>query len=241
MTFLTQQPTLAALDRLTEICRRHSITREQAMAAVEAVRRRWFEWEGSQLFQMIPKTDLTPAVANASVRSTILGELMPAEKELLWGGMDVTRYAISAEGFEASSALTGRAGRDIGRAGRVGPSDCYAVGSGAYLEYRYSSHHVPIRGVRLHVDDCNQDGGVRIGLWWPDEAGKWSVVSLSAVAAGRAREWTGCLHPIVGFAALEPWRMRPGSTLCSVRVKHYGQGARAGAVRIKIAGMRTAT
>jgi hypothetical protein len=87
--------TLAALERLAEICRGRRITRPQALAALDPIRTTWFPHDLNAL-AMLPETVPAPGLPDALVRPTLLAALTAAEREALCGGMDASPYVRPA-------------------------------------------------------------------------------------------------------------------------------------------------
>lgn len=169
--FPEQPRTLAALERLATTCRDAGITREQALAALDPIRTRWFDHDFNALTMLAP-TVPAPRLPDNRVRSILLGSLSDSEREALCGGMDASPHLRPAAELGATTPLTvGRLVQSF-RVRSAGPEGHYvAAGRPSYLEFEISNLKFqtsePPRALCV-------PGGGSLEIWWADESGKWS-------------------------------------------------------------------
>ena len=161
-----QARTLAAIEHLDRVCRREGITRDQAIAALDPVRNRWFNHEFNALMMLPPGAD-RPRNPGVDVRAVLLDALDRSEREALFGGMDVSRRLVVATGRRE----TGAEGRLVRAAGfeRSGPNGRWrASGWGSYLEYEIA----PFVASEVSMLSVPTSGPVEV--WWCDGEQPWS-------------------------------------------------------------------
>ena len=174
--FATQPQTLAALDHLDHIRRREGITRDQVLAALDTISLRW----GYPL-DLLPASPEQPVMAGPRVRPILLAALSPAEREALWGGMDVSPYMKPAE--NTSEEVPVAVGRLVGsyrvRAGGAGR--CRSAGWPSYLEFEITNSAPEAASQRsqeglLARALCVPGGasGPLIEVWWAAREDDWS-------------------------------------------------------------------
>jgi hypothetical protein len=204
--FPEQRRTLAALERLAEICRHRWITRPQALAALDPIRTRWFPHDLNAL-AMLPETVEAPGMPDDRVRSTLLASLTASEREALCGGMDASPYLRPAEADPVAI------GRLVGRF-RVEPGgtpDRYvSPGRPAYLEFQMADAATPQdpgtgRGA---LALCLPTAGGALEVWWRGDVGGWSEtrsVRWQAPPTGSTRDWA---VPLDRLPHCDPARVR---------------------------------
>ena len=184
--FPTQARTLAAVERLGVRCRREGIAREQAVAALDTIRLRW----GDPL-DLLPPTPGTPAPADRQVRPVLLAGLSPADREALWGGMDVAPYLRRDEGEPASVGRLVKAYRvRSGRAGRY-----LAAGWPSYLEFTLPEGTGRAQTLSVPGGGGGAPGGPGplMEVWWAADEYGWSEA--------RSVRWEpDPAHPAQGWA-----------------------------------------
>ena len=179
--FPDQARTLAALDRLTDVCRANGITRHQALRAFDPIRRKWFPADRPEAIGMIPETASVETMPDAMVRPTILSALDPADIKALCGGMDATPYLRPPDDDERSSTaglLTSASGMSP-----VDDGTYRSTGEGSFLEYRFGSPDPAARTLRLDVDTTRLRGP--ISVCWAGDDGRWTVMRSCPMA----RRW----------------------------------------------------
>ena len=170
--FPDQARTLKALERLNRLCREHRITREQALAALDPIRTRWFPHDSNAL-RMLATSVPTPGLADDRVRPTLLAALSLSEREALCGGMAASPYLRPAS--ESSRADAKAVGRFLGALGecRVGPGDRFLARGPAHLEFQMSdsAHQDSIADARmLCVPGFDPEG--KLEVWWTGDGGE---------------------------------------------------------------------
>jgi hypothetical protein len=174
--FPGQRRTLAALEDLRSICRRERITRGQALAALGPI---VLDWSKFDYLGLLPPSVEASGVPDREVRRTLLASLSLADREALWGGMDVSPYLRPAADLRSHPGV---AGRLVGasRVRILGEGRCRPMGWPSYLEFEMpdrvddpdGASPVDPAGPSLHVP-----GGVPGRLtevWWTGVDGDWS-------------------------------------------------------------------
>lgn len=171
--FPDQHRTLAALERLAFLCQRERITRQQALAALDPIRTRWFDHPYNAL-KLIRPCAATPGIRDAEVRARILAALELDDREALCGGMDATRYFTSlAARVSAAPVSVGRQVKARGVQSR-GRSGQYLVGRGpAYLEFELTGDRT-LRSTARALSVPGDWHGQEIEVWWTDRSRRWS-------------------------------------------------------------------
>jgi hypothetical protein len=176
--FPDQARTLAALDRLADICRDRRITRHQALRAFDPIRRKWFPADRPEVIGMIPEAAADETMPDDRVRPTILAALDVADIEALCGGMDATPYLRPAGPADERSSVTtaGVLAASSGIRPEGVPGETYrSTGEGSFLEYRFRSPDPAARALWLAADTTRLRGP--ISVFWAGEDGRWSVMS----------------------------------------------------------------
>jgi hypothetical protein len=206
--FPNQARTLAALERVREICETEGIGSRQAVAALEPIRPRWMpiNHEDANAAWMIGKFDPSRRVPDAEVRGRLLSALSAEDREGLFGGMDAGPYLTPIEAIQSKEpALIATCPTGSSRIRAVGPADEFATdGWPSSLEYTLS---VPSRSVAsarwLILPVLAPHGGVEVwwddgqGLWTEGRSVRWPVESLSprggvwGVPLERLPHWNG--------------------------------------------------
>ncbi len=197
--FPDQGRTLAALDRLTDVCRANGITRHQALRAFDPIRRKWFPADRPEIIGMIPETASVETMPDARVRPTILSALDPVDIEALCGGMDATPYLRPADDDERSATTAGVLTAASGMS-RVDGETYRSAGEGSFLEYRFRSPDPAARAIQLAADTTRLRES--ISVCWAGDDGRWTVM--------RSVRWRG-----EGGAAVLPLD----------RLPHWNKGA----------------
>jgi hypothetical protein len=174
--FPDQGPTLAALDRLDAICREQGITRTQALAALDPIRRRWYPHD-SNVLDMLASSVEVPRLPDGLVRPALLAALTPAEREALCGGMDASPHLRPASDFagvtpaaEARLLRFRKFRQDPASAARFVPA-----GAPAILEYRIlATGHPPGEGPRALSVPVVGQAERPMEVWWAGEGEDWS-------------------------------------------------------------------
>ncbi len=171
--FPDQARTLAALDRLTDVCRAKGITRHQALQAFDPIRRKWFPADRPEIIGMIPETASVETMPEARVRPTILSALDPVDIEAICGGMDATPYLRPADPYDERSSMAGVLTEASGMS-RVDGETYRSAGEGSFLEYRFRSPDPAARALRLEVDTTRLRAPIRV--CWAGDDGRWTVM-----------------------------------------------------------------
>ena len=190
--FPEQARTLKALERLNRLCREHRITREQALAALDPIRTRWFPHDSNAL-RMLATSVPTSGRADDRVRPTLLAALSLSEREALCGGMAASPYLRPAS--ESSRGDAKAIGRFLGALGecRVGPGDRFLARGPAQLEFQMSdpAHQDSIADARmLCVPGFDPEG--KLEVWWTGDGAKWSEtrsVRWQPASEGPSGQW----------------------------------------------------
>lgn len=209
--FPDQPRTLAAIDRLTETCRRLGITRAQALRSFDPIRRKWYPADRHEVIAMMPETARSAAMPDDRVHSALLASLDPRDVEALCGGMDATPYLIDATAssprLTSSSAaiLTGLSGVAC-----INGETFRATHEGSYLEYRFDAPVPEARYLELAIDATRLNGPIRVS--WAGEEGRWTVMRSVRWRGARGRAHSDSLLPV---DRLPHWQ---GSRITRVRV-----------------------
>jgi hypothetical protein len=170
--FPEQGRTLAALEHVAATCRREGITRDQALAALDPIRPRWFPLSPSGPIDMLPITVATPRVPDERVRPTLLAALAPAEREALCGASDASphlRPISDPAGAHTNTWAVGHLVRSVG----VGDGAASRPAPRAFLEFELRRADSGADGPRaLCVPGAVPAEGVQV--WWAGDDGRWS-------------------------------------------------------------------
>jgi hypothetical protein len=156
------------------------------MAALDPVRKRWFNHDFNALM-MLPPGVSTPNRPDAEVRAILLGALDPSERGALCGGMDVSRQLAPAP--EAEAAVVGRLVRAAGFDEAGSSGHWIATGWGAYLEYDLSPGSADDAA---HARLLSLPVGGPVELWWSEGEGGWSEsrsVRWWPLRSGQETDW----------------------------------------------------
>lgn len=198
-----QARTLEAIERLAETCRREGITRSQCLAFLDPIRNRWFDFEFNALMLM-PKTVPGSRVADSEVRSKLLDSIKTADREYLFGGMDVSPYLVNTEPL----AKTSESGRFVSafemKAARS--SEVWdASGWASYLEYEFTPDRSKSSALALSVSGP-------VELWWSSDGRSWSEARSIRWKVARSGELVDRAIPL---HAIPHWN---GSNVRRVRI-----------------------
>ncbi len=201
-----QAGTLAAMEHLAEVGRDRGITRGQIVAALDPVRKRWFNHEGNALM-MLPITTPEPRMPEEQVRSTLLASLSAEQREAIYGGVNVARYLQpSGDPAGTSTVARGRLDRKF-EVKPAGPDRWVAGGWASFLEFD------------LPADARERDEAHRLALkvqgpvevWWSYGDGKWSEgrsVRWWPSDTEEATEWALPLDRLPHWDRSKPIKMR---------------------------------
>jgi hypothetical protein len=200
-----QAATLAAIERLSEICRRQGIARDQCLAAMEPIRTRWFDHDLNALM-LLPPHAPSQRRSDAEVRPILLAALNRSDREALCGGMDVSRHLTHPQQLSAGDPVAvGRLVRtfEISEAGS--PDRWNARGWASYLEFDLSARTADARsGARI----LSLPVAGPVELWWSDEDGKWSESRSVRWWPARSAETTDWAVPLEKLPHWETARIR---------------------------------
>ena len=179
--FPEQRLTLASLEHLGAICRDLNVTRDRCIADLEPTWNRWYQPCYNGLW-MVPAPIVTSGPAAPEVRQQVLARLSAAEREALWGGMDVSLHARTAEEFAAARLDCLAIGRlvesDQARCLDDSPAPgmrTYTLkGWPAYLEYGWAASGSPSRSEPMFL--CLPCGASSepLEIWWSSRNEPWS-------------------------------------------------------------------
>ncbi len=175
--FPDQPRTLAAIDRLADVCRREGITRIQALAAFDPIRRKWYPADRHEVIAMMPETARVATMPYDHVRPTILSRLDPRDIEALCGGMDATPYLVpadAAKGPQPPSSVAELVASSGMR--RLEDGTYRSSGEGSYLEYRFAAPVPSARALELAIDATKTKLSGPIRVSWAGEEGRWTVM-----------------------------------------------------------------
>ena len=173
--FGDQQRTLAALDRLAEICRQQRIPREAAVQALDPVRRRWFPADMRSVIGMIPETASGPSTIGDGARPLILAALAPDDREALCGGMDVSPYLRPAASMtDAPASTTDGVLTGLTGVTRLDAGTYRSTTQGSFLEYQFEPAKTPPRAIALRVDTTQLHSPLTVS--WTDDPRGWSAL-----------------------------------------------------------------
>jgi hypothetical protein len=209
--FPDQACTLKALERLNRLCREQHITREQALAALDPIRTRWFPHDSNAL-RMLADSVPASGLADDRVRPTLLAALSLSEREALCGGMAASPYLQPAS--ESSRADAKAIGRFVGALGecRVGPGDRFLARGPAHLEFqmRDSAQQDSIADARmLCVPGFDPEG--KLEVWWTGDGARWSEtrsVRWQPASGGPTGQWAVPLESLPHWSASRATRIR---------------------------------
>jgi hypothetical protein len=209
--FPDQARTLKALERLEGLCRKHRITREQALAALDPIRTRWFPHDSNAL-RMLAASVPSSGLADDRVRPTLLAALSLSEREALCGGMAASPYLqpASADSIADPSAV----GRLVGAVGdcKIGPGDRFLARGPAHLEFQMSdsTHQGSMADARmLCLPGFDPEG--KLEVWWTAEGARWSEtrsVRWQPASEGPTRQWAIPLESLPHWSPSRAARIR---------------------------------
>ena len=182
--FPEQPRTLAALNRLGAICRDEKITRQQCIAELEPVLTHWFQADYNGLW-MVPIPDGVSGHPDSRVQGILLDRLDANDRKALWGGMDISRYAIADEHLIGTSQDSPSIGRlvktDGARRGRLtqepGMREYTMTAWPAYLEFEMpasrSPNGAPLSDPRFLCLTCGPSAEP-LEIYWAKLGEDWS-------------------------------------------------------------------
>lgn len=202
-----QRATLAALDRLSDICRDRRISREQAAAALDPVLVRWSN-TGHNLFVLLPVSPGTPTRPPDDVRADVLRELSPAQRGAIFGGMEAASYLSAADSSRPPEAPAPGRLVHLDRARPTGsPGGYEALRRRASLCYEFPAPATPGSALRLPGVGSTHP----FQVWWIGPDGSWSParsVTLPADAAEAPQGHVLSLARLPHWDAAAPQRFR---------------------------------
>jgi membrane protein YdbS with pleckstrin-like domain len=209
--FPDQARTLKALERLETLCREHRITRDQALAALDPIRTRWFPHDSNAL-RILAAAVPGSGLADNRVRPTLLAALSLSEREALCGGMAASPYLRPAS--ESSKAEASAVGRLVGAVGdcQIGPGDRFLARGPAHLEFQMSdsTHQDSIADARmLCVPGFDPEG--KLEVWWTGDGAMWSEtrsVRWQPASEGPTGQWAIALGSLPHWSASRASRIR---------------------------------
>lgn len=173
--FPDQGKTLAALDRVSGICREAGITRDQAMAFLPPIRPGWFPQDGPGVPLLVAPTARDARLDRRAAEAVLSSTLDAGEREALFGAMDVSG-ALRSEA--APGGGPGGATYRLTRVENLRPSadpDTYeSTGGSAFAEFRSvatTSGRSPGADL-LELPKAQSPGWVE--LWWAGDGEPWS-------------------------------------------------------------------
>jgi hypothetical protein len=166
LRFPDQAATLAALDRVGDLCADVGVTRAQVLAAFPSVEAAWAPG-GRSVLVMLGRCAAASRLPDPLVRPTLLAALSAPERRALCGGMDATPSLRPA----APSAETVAAGRAVGRF-RVRDESGTPVSAGwpSFVEFVMVDPSPP----DAHALTLTARTGGQLEVWWRAEDGRWS-------------------------------------------------------------------
>ncbi len=188
--FPDQARTLRAIDHLEAVCRTHQITRDQALAALDPIRPRWFDFPGFNALMLLGPTVDRASGDDPLTRSTILACLPQDEIEAICGGMDASGYLRpqepAASASESHLAVVSRA-RNVRE---LTPGIWQSVGGApCAVEFRLERPAPAPSGLGLN----NLTPGGSLEIWWAeDDGGAWSETRrllLSTDSGQACQDW----------------------------------------------------
>jgi hypothetical protein len=171
--FPDQARLLAAEARLEEVAGLEAIGFDQLMRALDPAQPRWapHPWPFHPILFLFPQGSSEGRIMpDSAARAAIIAGLTPEEREVLFGGMDVTRHLRPApppDGREPSTA-----GRLVAtsRISRLGEGLYEALDAPAYLEYQVDPSADDAR--TLSLPGLKTDWPIEI--WWTGSTEPWS-------------------------------------------------------------------
>jgi len=183
-SFPEQRGTLAALEHLGVICRARNVAQQQCIAALAPVWAHWFQPEYNGLW-MVPAPTQVSGRPDPKVHQFLLEQLTAAEREALWGGMDVSRYLRSAEdlvGAHPECVAVGRLvetdnAHDVQLPLGMGMRQYTMTGWPAHLEFEFSppgsSKGAGTSCPRFLCLPCGPSPKP-LEIWWANRGERWS-------------------------------------------------------------------
>jgi hypothetical protein len=228
-----QAQTLAAIDRVSEICGQDGITRSQAIQALDPLSRRtWFphdlEARHNALILLRSKASF-PRIPDSQVRKAILSKLSPSEIAQLSGGANVSTHIAEAAETDVvrsatpASMIGAHLVQDRGAGLYVALGSNPTRGWPSFLEYEFPARsEASTSGASVAAARAPQgptqclilpgawDGGAErrpmLELWWADDDGTWSIY--------RSARWTvipthkGWVLPLASLPHFDPAEVR---------------------------------
>ena len=175
--FPNQRRTLAALERVREICLAEGVTAKQAVAALEPIHPHWMPMDrrDANVARLIGALDTTPRVPDFQVRARLLAGLGPEDREGLFGMMDVGPYLTPANELEATDP-TEYIAQPIAslRIQPAGLDNEFATeGWPSYLAYTFAEPRDEIASARWLILPVIAPMG-DVEVWWDDGRDRWT-------------------------------------------------------------------
>ena len=204
-----QRKTLAAMDRLAEVCRRAGITRRQALDALGPMQNHWQYMPGHDALAMMPEGAPLPRVADRDARPTLLALLPLPDREALLGNMDAGPLLEPTSMVDAAPIDVGRLVGSAGVRPLPGPEGSFEVdGWPSYLEYAFDPA-TPARARRLSLRAEDDSAGIEV--WWAAEGGRFTElrsIRWRPDPARAPRDWSVDLNRLPHWDATRGARIR---------------------------------
>ncbi|MFO0951129.1 MAG: hypothetical protein U0835_08255 [Isosphaeraceae bacterium] len=195
-----QTRTLAALDRLGEVCVRQGVTREQALAALDPVETEWTP-AGFGFLRMLPACATSEQHPQGEVRALILSSLSRDDLGSICGGMDATPYLASTSDDRTGETVTQG---HVARLFRVRPAAdgrLEAEGWPAFVEFEMKGAS-PAGARELELPRDVPAGWAEV--WWRGASGRWTETRSIRLKLSRPPAGTAWRVPLARLPHWDP-------------------------------------
>jgi hypothetical protein len=164
-----QVRTLAAIDRLGQVCSRLGITRTQVLRALDPIETEWTP-AGHSALVMIGPCAASASVPDEAVKPVALAGLTPSERRSVCGGMDATPYLRRGPSNDPVSVAVGRP-VSLYRVAASGPGRYVSAGWPSFIEFELSGDD-PADARALTLSGSTPADTIEV--WWKPDGQKWS-------------------------------------------------------------------
>jgi hypothetical protein len=171
--FPDQSRVFAAADRLEKVAAVESITFLQLFYALDPVQPRWapHPWQFHPILFLFPRGPLEGRRDDSGVRDAIIAALSPEEREVIFGGMEVTKYRQLASTPENPEPPTIARLVASCRMMPIGEGRFEVHDPASYLEYEVDPTADDARSISLPGLKADYP----VELWWAGASEPWSV------------------------------------------------------------------
>jgi hypothetical protein len=164
-----QVRTLAAFDRLGDLCAELGSTRAQALAALDQIETEWTP-RGHSALEMLGPGAASSRLPDDQVRAALFAKLGKDDLAAVCGGMDATRFVRPATSDSSLTMVAAGRAVDTYRLVDRGAERYETIGYPSFLEYQIEPEVGDAHALKL----TGATPGGLVDLWWRGEGQKWS-------------------------------------------------------------------